>query len=197
VDASTKKSIAAELQIIDPASGYPMMEMQIDSMGQFLLALPYFDSLGLKINSPGHDYLSSILPIDTVKAMAGKTFDFALTPIEKIFTKTFNQVYFETNAAILQAISNNELDALVRYLKTTSNAHILIEGHTDNTGTTVQNNLLSLQRANAIANYLQQKGIAANRILTKGLGSTMPIADNKTAEGRAKNRRTSFTITLK
>jgi outer membrane protein OmpA-like peptidoglycan-associated protein len=197
VDASTKKSIAAELQIVDPASGYPMMEIQIDSLGQFLLALPYFDSLGLKINSPGHDYLSSILPIDTVKAMAGKTFDFALTPIEKIFTKTFNQVYFETNAAILQTISNNELDALVRYLKTTSNAHILIEGHTDNTGTAVQNNLLSLQRANAIANYLQQKGIAANRILTKGLGSSMPIADNKTAEGRAKNRRTSFTITLK
>jgi outer membrane protein OmpA-like peptidoglycan-associated protein len=197
IDASTKKSIAAELQIVDPASGYPMMEMQIDSMGQFLLALPYFDSLGLKINSAGHDYLSSILPIDSVKAMAGKTFDFALTPIEKVFTKTFNQVYFETNSAVLQAISSVELDALARYLKTTLNAQILIEGHTDNTGTAAQNNLLSLQRANAIGDYLQQKGIAPNRIQRKGLGATMPIADNKTAEGRAKNRRTSFTITLK
>ena len=197
IDAATKKTIPAELQIVDPASGYPMMEMQIDSMGQFLLALPYFDSLGLKINSPGHDYLSSILPIDSVKSMAGKTFDFALMPIEKIFTKTFNQVYFETNAAVLQAISNNELDALVRYLKTTLNAQILIEGHTDNTGTTAQNNLLSLQRANAIGDYLVQKGIAANRIQRKGLGATMPIADNNTAAGRAKNRRTSFTITLK
>jgi outer membrane protein OmpA-like peptidoglycan-associated protein len=197
IDAATKKTIPAELQIVDPTSGYPMMEMQIDSMGQFLLALPYFDSLGLKINSPGHDYLSSILPIDSVKSMAGKTFDFALMPIEKIFTKTFNQVYFETNAAVLQAISNNELDALVRYLKTTLNAQILIEGHTDNTGTTAQNNLLSLQRANAIGDYLVQKGIATNRIQRKGLGSSMPIADNKTAAGRAKNRRTSFTITLK
>ena len=197
VDAITKKTIAAELQIVDPASGYPMMEMQIDSMGQFLLALPYFDSLGLKINSPGHDYLSSILPIDSVKWMAGKTFDFALTPIEKLFTKTFNQVYFESNAAILQAISSVELDALVRYLKNTLNAQILIEGHTDNTGTSTQNNLLSLQRANAIGDYLQQKGIADNRIQRKGLGATMPIADNNTAEGRAKNRRTNFTITLK
>ena len=197
VDAKTKKTLAAELQIVDPASGYPIMEMLIDSMGQFLLALPYFDSLGLKINSPGHDYLSSILPIDSVKIMAGKTFDFALTPIEKLFTKTFNQVYFETNAAVLQAISSVELDALVRYLKNTLNAQILIEGHTDNTGTSAQNNLLSLQRANAIANYLQQKGITANRIQSKGLGSSMPIADNNTAAGRAKNRRTSFTITLK
>ena len=197
IDAKTKKSLAAALQIVDPASGYPMMEMQIDSMGQFLLALPYFDSLGLKINSPGHDYLSSILPIDTLKWMAGKTFDFALTPIEKVFTKTFNQVYFETNAAILQAISSVELDALVNYLKNTLNAQILIEGHTDNTGSTAQNNVLSLQRANAIGDYLQQKGITPNRIQRKGLGSTMPIADNNTAAGRAKNRRTSFTITLK
>ena len=197
IDATTKKSIAAELQIVDPASGYPMMEMQIDSMGQFLLALPYFDSLGLKINSPGHDYLSSILPIDSVKLMAGKTFDFALTPIEKIFTKTFKQVYFASNSAVLQNISNVELDALVRYLKTTSNAQILIEGHTDNTGSAESNKLLSLQRANAISNYLQLKGIATERILLKGLGSTMPIADNNTAAGRAKNRRISFTITLK
>ena len=197
IDAKTKKTLAADLQIVDPKSGYPMLEMQIDSMGQFLLALPYFDSLGLKINSPDHDYLSSILPIESLRNMAGKTFDFALTPIEKIFTKTFNQVYFESNAAILQAISSVELDALVSYLKNTLNAQILIEGHTDNTGTAAQNNLLSLQRANAIGDYLQQKGIATNRIQRKGLGSTMPIADNKTAEGRAKNRRTNFTIILK
>ena len=77
------------------------------------------------------------------------------------------------------------------------NAQILIEGHTDNTGTSTQNNLLSLQRANAIGDYLQQKGIADNRIQRMGLGATMPIADNKTAADRAKNRRTSFTITLK
>ena len=77
------------------------------------------------------------------------------------------------------------------------NAQILIEGHTDNTGTSAQNTLLSLQRANAIGDYLQQKGIATNRIQRKGLGASMPIADNNTAAGRAKNRRTSFTITLK
>jgi outer membrane protein OmpA-like peptidoglycan-associated protein len=78
----------------------------------------------------------------------------------------------------------------------TSNTTILIEGHTDNTGSDVQNNLLSLQRAEAIANYLQQKGIDRNRIQSKGLGAIQPIADNNTSAGRAKNRRTSFTITL-
>ena len=197
VDAITKKTIAADLELVDPASGYPIMEMKVDSMGQFLLALPYFDSLGLKINSAGHDYSSNILPMDTVKAMAGKTFSFVLQPIEKIFSKTFNQVYFESNAATLQAISGVELDALVAYLMQTPNATILIEGHTDNTGSPAQNNLLSQQRAKSIANYLIEKGIAALRIQTKGLGSTQPIADNTNEAGRAKNRRTSFTITLK
>lgn len=196
VDAKTKKTIAADLNLVDPATGYTIMEMKVDSLGQFLLALPYFDSLGLKINSIGHDYLTSILPIDTVKAMSGQTFNFALSPIEKVFTKIFNQVYFESNSAKLQAISNVELDALVTYLENTSNASILIEGHTDNTGTEAQNNILSLERANSIAKYLVQNGIASSRIQTKGLGASMPIADNNTVAGRAKNRRTSFTITL-
>ncbi len=196
IDAKSKKTIAADVNIVDPASGYPLLEMQVDSMGKFLLALPYFDSLGLKIMSKDHDYITRILPIDSVKAMAGNTFSFALTPIEKVFTKIFNQVYFESSSAKLQSISSVELDALATYLINTKNATILIEGHTDNTGTVAQNNLLSLQRAESILQYLVSKGIGANRIQAKGLGSNMPIADNTTAAGRAKNRRTSFTITL-
>jgi len=196
IDAKSKKTIAADVNIVDPASGYPLLEMQVDSMGKFLLALPYFDSLGLKIMSKDHDYITSILPIDSVKAMAGKTFNFALTPIEKVFTKIFNQVYFESSSAKLQSISRVELDALVTYLTNTKQATILIEGHTDNTGSVAQNNLLSLQRAESIMQYLVSKGVAGNRIQAKGLGSSMPIADNTTAAGRAKNRRTSFTITL-
>lgn len=196
IDSKSKKTIAADVNIVDPASGYPLLEMQVDSMGKFLLALPYFDSLGLKIMSKDHDYITSILPIDSVKAMAGKTFNFALTPIEKVFTKIFNQVYFESSSAKLQSISSVELDALVTYLTNTKNATILIEGHTDNTGSVAQNNLLSLQRAESIMQYLVSKGIGGNRIQAKGLGSSMPIADNTTVAGRAKNRRTSFTITL-
>lgn len=196
VDSKTNKTISASLNLVDPASGYPIMELNTDSLGQFLLALPYFDSLGLKVNSIGHDYLSSILPMDSVIAMSGKTFKFALDPIEKVFTKTFKQVYFESNSARLQPVSFVELDALVNYLNTTLNAHILIEGHTDNTGTIAQNNLLSQQRADAIANYLIQKGVHSNRIQAKGLGASKPIADNLTPTGRAKNRRTNCTITI-
>ena len=125
-----------------------------------------------------------------------KTFDFALTPIEKIFTKTFNQVYFETNSAVLQAISSVELDALARYLKTTLNAQILIEGHTDNTGDANKNKILSLSRAKSIAQFLMEHKIQAQRITTIGYGDTKPIASNDTEQGRQQNRRTSFTISI-
>ena len=89
-----------------------------------------------------------------------------------------------------------ELDALTTYLQSAPTALILIEGHTDNRGDSVQNQLLSLKRANTIATYLMSKGIESNRIKTIGLGGSQPISDNTTEEGRIKNRRSSFTITI-
>ena len=100
------------------------------------------------------------------------------------------------NAAQLTRASFVELDALVNYLESSANATILIEGHTDNTGTDIANMNLSEKRANAIAQYLISKGIVKERIATKGFGASKPIADNNTQAGRAKNRRTSFTITI-
>jgi len=85
---------------------------------------------------------------------------------------------------------------LVDYLTATPNATILIEGHTDNTGVATFNLTLSTARAQAIAAYLAANGIAKSRISTKGYGSSKPISDNNTEAGRAKNRRTSFTITI-
>lgn len=79
-----------------------------------------------------------------------------------------------------------ELDALTTYLQSAPTALILIEGHTDNRGDSVQNELLSLKRANTIATYLISKGIESNRIKTIGLGGTKPISDNATEEGRIK-----------
>ena len=100
------------------------------------------------------------------------------------------------NSATLLTNSNVELNALVEYLQNTLNATILIEGHTDNTGNANANMLLSNNRAEAIAQFLMNKGIDKNRITTKGYGSTKPIAENITEQGRTQNRRTSFTITL-
>jgi len=67
-----------------------------------------------------------------------------------------------------------------------------ISGHTDSVGSEEYNQALSLRRAQAVKNWLVQKGIAANRMKTVGKGENEPVASNDTAEGRAKNRRIEF-----
>ena len=72
---------------------------------------------------------------------------------------------------------------------------ITVIGHTDNVGTDAANQKLSLRRANAVKQYLATHGIDAAKIKTNGRGKTSPVADNKTAQGRARNRRVEVVIT--
>ena len=74
-------------------------------------------------------------------------------------------------------------------------ATIEVGGHTDSTGTEINNQRVSLQRAEAARNYLITKGVAAPRLVAKGFGSTVPIADNATPEGQEQNRRIEFVVT--
>jgi len=69
-----------------------------------------------------------------------------------------------------------------------------INGHTDNKGDAVKNKELSQKRADAVKKYITTKGISENRMTANGFGDTQPIADNKTEEGKAKNRRVEFKV---
>ena len=195
-DANTHKPIPGLVKLTDPKDTTKFMLINVDSTGSFVLSIPEFDSLGIQINSPQHDYASNILSKASLIQIAGTTQYFNLNPIQNKFTKEFKNVFFSVNAAQLTPASFVELDALVNYLESNKNANIFIEGHTDNTGSETANMNLSEKRANAIAQYLIQKGIASQRITSKGFGASKPIANNDTPEGRAQNRRTSFTITL-
>ena len=75
-----------------------------------------------------------------------------------------------------------------------TNYRIYIAGHTDNVGNAKANQQLSEDRANAVKKYLIDKGIAETRVKTEGFGDTRPVASNKTAEGRQKNRRVEFKV---
>lgn len=195
-DAVTKKPIAGELVLINTNEETNTMQIKVDSNGNFILGLPYLDSIGIRVNSEGHEFASTILSLENINSLSSSTLNFYLAPIVKTFTKNFNNIFFEINNAKLNKKSFLELDALTTYLQSEPTALILIEGHTDNRGDSVQNKLLSLKRANTIATYLMSKGIATNRISTKGLGDTKPIDPDNTEEARTKNRRTSFTITI-
>lgn len=98
-------------------------------------------------------------------------------------------ILFDTGKASFQAQTMPVLQAITAILKEYPAAKFSIEGHTDNSGKADKNLALSKDRAAAVLNYLVSNGIAADRLTSAGFGSTMPIADNKTKEGKASNRR--------
>ncbi len=107
---------------------------------------------------------------------------------------TFHHLEFDIAKSSIKKESYKELNQLVEYMQRKTTATIEIAGHTDNVGNDEDNKKLSQQRADAVKNYLIQKGIAAIRMKTYGVGSLQPIADNSTDVGRQKNRRTELKI---
>ncbi len=103
-------------------------------------------------------------------------------------------IYFETDKAILLDSSYKELDAMFEILSTNNSNKIIIAGHTDNQGDEKHNQQLSEARAKAVYSYFIEKGIAASRMEYIGYGSTKPISNNNTEEGRRKNRRVEILL---
>ena len=106
----------------------------------------------------------------------------------------FHHLEFDFGKATVKKESFKELEELVDYMQYKTEITVEIDGHTDNVGKEEENLKLSQQRALAVKNYLIHKGIDAGRIKTDGFGSSQPIADNSTDEGRQKNRRTELKI---
>ena len=104
-------------------------------------------------------------------------------------------IVFETDSAVLKGDYESTLANLVAELKRAPFKLLIIEGHTDSTGSVEYNNDLSLRRANSIRDFLHQKdGLKLSRIRTEGYGPSRPIQSNGNYQGRQANRRVEFTI---
>ena len=101
-------------------------------------------------------------------------------------------VNFDFDKWDIKPESHKGLDQQVTFLKQNMNLIVEIQGHTDNVGDKNYNQALSEKRANAVKDYLIEKGITKDRLSSKGYGMTIPFASNDTEEGRAKNRRVQF-----
>lgn len=107
---------------------------------------------------------------------------------------SMSDILFDVNKATLKADLKTSLAKVAGILSVYQQFNVSIEGNTDNTGSAEHNMKLSQQRADNVKNFLVEQGIDAGRLTAKGLGMTMPIADNKTKEGRQKNRRVDLVI---
>lgn len=106
-----------------------------------------------------------------------------------------SKVTFDYNKSSLTSTAKANLDKLIEVFKEYPDTDLLVIGYTDNVGSQSYNKPLSEQRAQSVKDYLISKGIASSRLTSTGKGIEDPIADNSTAEGRAKNRRVEVTIT--
>ncbi|WEK35267.1 MAG: OmpA family protein [Candidatus Pseudobacter hemicellulosilyticus] len=114
--------------------------------------------------------------------------------IKKRIDVAASNIFFATGSFKLLAKSNKSLDDVVKLLNEDANLKLDIEGHTDNTGQADKNQLLSESRAKAVYDYFVKKGVSAERLRSAGFGQDQPVADNKTAAGRAKNRRVELKL---
>jgi OmpA-OmpF porin, OOP family len=102
--------------------------------------------------------------------------------------------FFDFDKSVLKPEGKAKLDDLISKVKGINLEVIIAVGHTDSIGTDAYNQKLSVRRAEAVKAYLVSKGIEKNRVYTEGKGEKQPVADNKTAEGRAKNRRVEIEV---
>ncbi|HHU95892.1 MAG: OmpA family protein [Bacteroidota bacterium] len=103
-------------------------------------------------------------------------------------------ILFATNSSTLNTASRASLDKFAASLLNNPDTDVKVYGHTDSTGSDAINNPLSQRRAESVYNYLVDRGVSGSRMESQGFGSTQPVADNSTAQGRAENRRVEVFI---
>ena len=110
---------------------------------------------------------------------------------------TLESVRFETASALLTEGAKSILDGLAKTLRNQTNLFTQIRGHTDDEGQASVNQVLSQQRAESVRQYLVKKAVPSSRLTAQGLGESQPIVPNDTSEGREKNRRVEFVLTVR
>lgn len=137
-------------------------------------------------------------PDDKCPTVAGPRENQGCPEIKEEVVKKINyaaqNIYFATGKTTLLSRSFKGLDEVVRIMKDDAELKLAIDGHTDNTGADALNQRLSENRAAAVKAYLVKKGIDGSRLVSAGYGEAQPVADNKTAAGRQKNRRVELKL---
>ena len=162
--------------------------------GEYLVVLPAGRDYSVSANAEGFFFYSQSFELPKDASYAEITNDISLEPIKKGTKVVLNNIFFEVGKAELKPISYVELNKAVNLMKNNKTMKIEVGGHTDSQGADATNLSLSQKRAQAVVDYMVLAGIERARLIAKGYGETVPIADNSTKDGRAKNRRTEFVI---
>ena len=165
--------------------------------GNYVTVAPFNNDYIMTVKKEGYVYETRYISQYDSAYKSPATLDVEIQPIELNKPYQINDIYFGFNSYDLTPESLPVLDQLIEFLRDNPSVSIEIQGHTDNIGNDADNQRLSEDRAQSVYNYLNKGSISPDRLTFKGYGETMPVADNATEAGRAKNRRTVFIITSK
>jgi outer membrane protein OmpA-like peptidoglycan-associated protein len=193
-DKKTNTALPAEVELISIENNKTISILKTDAEGNYLITLPTGKNYAFEVAKKGYLFYSENFSLKDNLLDSALVLNISLQAIEKGASIILKNIFFDTKKANLEKASFTELDRVVKLLKENNNLTIQISGHTDNVGQAKDNLLLSNNRAKAVTTYLIQKGIVAKRLVSKGFGSTKPIAVNTTDIGRANNRRTELSI---
>jgi len=194
-DKETGGMIKAEYELINLSSNKIMVKNSTDARGNFLVCLPSGFNYGLNVSKTGYLFYSENFLFEGVHSVTEPFIKkISLSPIRVGEKMLLANVFYDTDSWKIRDESASELANLVELLVENSNLIMEIGGHTDSTGSTEYNLILSEKRALSVVNYLVEKGVARERLKYRGYGNTMPAGDNVTEEGRQLNRRTEAKI---
>lgn len=194
-NSDTKDPLSALLLIEDLNTGELIATNKSNELsGEYLVVLPSGRDYSVSATAEGFFFFSQSFELPKDTAYAEITNNINLEPIKKGTKVVLNNIFFEVGKAELKPISYVELNKAVDLMMKNPGMKIEVGGHTDSQGADANNLSLSQKRAQSVVEYMVLAGIARDRLIAKGYGETVPIADNATAEGRAANRRTEFVI---
>lgn len=195
IDQVTGKPIEAKITITENDKNEVIAEFYSNSeTGEYLIALPSGVNYGISVEKELHLFYSENIYLKNNSGFKEQSNNVKLLNFTKGSTVILKNIFFESASYQLNNNSHSELNKLYQLLIDNPNLSIQISGHTDNLGNEQNNLSLSQKRAQAVLNFLVQKGIEGSRLKAIGYGSSKSIDTNNTEEGRAKNRRTEFTI---
>ncbi len=183
-----------QIIIFENTTTHKIVEGTSDENGKLSLTLPVKQNYSIQIQgiSEAEDYMELKIP---APKSATSTLRFNINiEFEPPMLFTLHNVHFQSGSADLKESSFEELQKLLDYLTLNNTITVEIAGHTDDVGESIANVSLSQKRAEAVRQYVVDKGIDPKRVSAKGYGEHYPVSPNNTPEGRQKNRRTEVRI---
>ncbi|MFA6924879.1 MAG: OmpA family protein [Bacteroidales bacterium] len=198
LDETTKQPIPATIEVVDNEKNEVIASFEANSQtGKYLVSLPSGKNYGMAIKADNYLIESENFNIPSDADYTEVMKHFTMKKVEVGKKVVLNNIFFDFDMSILKKESISELERIIEFLNKMPKVKIEISGHADNVGSDGYNQRLSEERAKAVVEYLEKRGINKDRLSFIGYGRKQPQASNDTEEGRKLNRRTEFKVTAK